>query len=992
MSSEVRFGYAPAVDRPFRLHPPPPAPKSFVRQRIHGRLARRFEHRVITVVAGAGFGKTTALVHAMSENVLDPRGRDVWLACEPADASASTLLAALESGITGVGTVRTSETTVVDVCGAVWALAPSHVCLVIDDAHVLDPGSPGEVALAMLADALPANGHLVVASRRRPAIPLARLLGQARADEIDEDSLRLDDAEIEALAAAHDLSAAEMDDVRGWPALVELIASAGGDAAARFVGEEVLSGLRSGQRRDLALLSAIGGADAALCAEVCGHPVEPADFAHVPLVATDGFGAIRPHALWEHYLQGELAADEVSAARRVAASSLQHRGRHAEAFELLVAAAQWEAALPVLFDACTDQVNPPWADVMDRWCNLLPAHQATEPEVIYARGMIARGTDPWLPAASLIEDACRALVRRGDRARAAAASVRASFTSIVRNDPTWVSRGADAMRERSDRGEPLLPFENVTLATVDLIEGRFRDCIRHSSDWGEPEPRLRHFPGYFTGVSLLGLGDPHAALRPALDGARAAHAIVPAAGSCWATSLPDASRLAAGRLSEVDVERLVDPGSRFSIAERVPLMALGVIAQANVGQVAAAEALLRSIDELLVPSTPRPLVDGWRAMAAAAVAFADHDDRRAAYEIDRGLGHELEVGFRGGGAGQAVLWFPAHAWLADQRVRQALATLEHGPHRRRVLAACASIERLRAGSKVEPVDLELFDDVESAVAALGIRLVLEVVVRGAVAAPASTARELAERWPDAVRTLVRRHVDGSDAALRRGAQQIASTVALPPAHRVTLSVTGAAALAVNGVDVTHTNWRRLRVRQLVACMVMHRRVRRQQLADLLWPDASEDGASANLRMTLSYAQALLEPNRARADAPWFLHQDAGFLTLRACPELEVDIWSFDEQLDRAADHRRDGRPTLELSCLEHALGHWHGEAFEDLVDFEWATAPRERFRARCVAACERAAALLEAGGRPADAEAVAERALGLDPWHEMLHLVVIRAR
>lgn len=68
---------------------------AFVRPHLHERMLERFRRRVVVVTAGAGFGKTTLLVQAVHENRIDPRGLDVWLGCEPADGSASTILGAL---------------------------------------------------------------------------------------------------------------------------------------------------------------------------------------------------------------------------------------------------------------------------------------------------------------------------------------------------------------------------------------------------------------------------------------------------------------------------------------------------------------------------------------------------------------------------------------------------------------------------------------------------------------------------------------------------------------------------------------------------------------------------------------------------------------------------------------------------------------------------------------------------------------------------------
>src|SRR5512143_593329 len=48
-----------------------------------------------TVVAGPGFGKTNLLAQAVAENRLVPRGVDLWLGCQPGDASVSVLAAGL---------------------------------------------------------------------------------------------------------------------------------------------------------------------------------------------------------------------------------------------------------------------------------------------------------------------------------------------------------------------------------------------------------------------------------------------------------------------------------------------------------------------------------------------------------------------------------------------------------------------------------------------------------------------------------------------------------------------------------------------------------------------------------------------------------------------------------------------------------------------------------------------------------------------------------
>src|SRR6476469_4582444 len=189
------------VHRPFRFMPPEPEATAVLRPRLLQPLARRFELRLITVEAGAGFGKTTLLAQAVSENRLAPRGRDAWLTCEPADSSPSVLLDAM---LRAVGSRDPeAEPTVHDVCEAIWSAAPEQVCVVLDDAQHIEAGSAGEAALRQLLVDLPLNGHLVVAARRLPELARSRLVLQRQVIELTDVQLAFEVAETDALAANH---------------------------------------------------------------------------------------------------------------------------------------------------------------------------------------------------------------------------------------------------------------------------------------------------------------------------------------------------------------------------------------------------------------------------------------------------------------------------------------------------------------------------------------------------------------------------------------------------------------------------------------------------------------------------------------------------------------------------------------------------------------------------------------------------------------------
>ncbi len=69
----------------------------------------RFDQPVTLVVAGAGFGKTTALAQSIRANHAAPRGIDAWVACESGDEDvgrlSSAILAALGVPTEGGGSL-----------------------------------------------------------------------------------------------------------------------------------------------------------------------------------------------------------------------------------------------------------------------------------------------------------------------------------------------------------------------------------------------------------------------------------------------------------------------------------------------------------------------------------------------------------------------------------------------------------------------------------------------------------------------------------------------------------------------------------------------------------------------------------------------------------------------------------------------------------------------------------------------------------------------
>jgi len=198
---------------------PQPMSGELVRAELLERLQQRFNSPVTTVVAGAGFGKSTALAQAVRHNLVAPLGIDAWVTCTPDhendEALAGSLLGVLDGGPRRGAPVDA-------LVSAIVALSPLDVCLIVDDCQFVPAGSAGEHLLARLVRNLPSNGHVLLAGRRLPDVPLARLKAAGACTMLSAADLRLSTEEVAAVAGSLGRDPATAGQVGRWPALVRL--------------------------------------------------------------------------------------------------------------------------------------------------------------------------------------------------------------------------------------------------------------------------------------------------------------------------------------------------------------------------------------------------------------------------------------------------------------------------------------------------------------------------------------------------------------------------------------------------------------------------------------------------------------------------------------------------------------------------------------------------------------------------------------------------
>jgi LuxR family maltose regulon positive regulatory protein len=351
-------------------------PETIRRSSLIERLAREGSRPIVSVVAPAGYGKTTLLSQWAERN-----GQAfAWVSVDEKDNDPKVLLTYVAEALDAVEPIgeRVFEAlasaassvpgSVVPRLGAAFSSMFSPVVLVLDDVHLLH-NSECRAALSVLADHVPSGSRLVLAGRAEPPLRIARLRAEGRILEIGPGDMSLTADEAAFLLRAAEVVLADEDvaelyrRTEGWAAglyLAALYLREGGSlpgAAASFGGDdlfvseyvesEMLERISSSQREFLTRTAVLERMSGPLCAEVLDLPgADPvlADLArsNLLLVPLDRRGQwYRYHHLFRDMLLAELERTEpglIQVLRRRAAGWYLRNDLPEEALEYSIAA------------------------------------------------------------------------------------------------------------------------------------------------------------------------------------------------------------------------------------------------------------------------------------------------------------------------------------------------------------------------------------------------------------------------------------------------------------------------------------------------------------------------------------------------------------------------------------------------------------------------------------------------------------------------------
>lgn len=467
---------------------PPQLPAACVpRTALVEQVLGRIDGRLVTVVAGAGYGKTTLL--RLTVDRLDWPW--VWCSCDERIGDGGLLLRHLAAGFAerypGFGArlppTGSAREQVEEFCNEVVETVGEDVVLVLDDVHLL-PEPALEVLDGLLRD-LPGATHLALAGREPMPLGLGRLR-PGRMLEIGEGELAFTQDEAESLlkGVGVTLDAEELarlhDEVEGWAAGLIMAAQAGGDDAGaqlEYLAEEVLSRQDPEVQRFLLTSSVLDRFTPAVAAAVTEREdarelVRNLVDRHLFTVRLeDGDGeSYRYHHLFQAFLRERLVQAEpalVADLHRRAALALLADGEWMDAVAHLLAAGDHDAAADALEPLAETLVTTPHAQTLVDWLDAMPPQSwAERPSLMTAHAALLLIRGQHEASFDEFERAVERLVELGDHERAAAALLRLLQSMITAG--TRPGRRVEAGERYIGRINPearALPSARILLAS-----------------------------------------------------------------------------------------------------------------------------------------------------------------------------------------------------------------------------------------------------------------------------------------------------------------------------------------------------------------------------------------------------------------------------------------------------------------------------------------------------------------------------------------------
>jgi DNA-binding SARP family transcriptional activator len=749
------------------------------------------------------------------------------------------------------------------------------------------------------------------------------------------------------------------------------------------VGRRTPGGGGGGRRR---------GADQALLDRILARRVDLATLAsRIPLVTSDDGGWHAIHPLWSERLSaGILDPDDIAEAQRRAGLALVARDLQQGA-GLLIRAGADDDLRNALRTSCRAHALPASAQGLGRLTRELPEEVRSTPEGELLAGIATAATDIDR-GVELLESAAQRFADPDEGGEGGELGLLSAVEHLAicahwREDVALLERllpYADQLT-RIPEAQGLLGLGQALLADT-AGDARGVLAALDAIDPGALGPYWLPQVAWLRATALLALGFPEAARRGV------------------EVAVAEAGPSLRGGLTMLEVNALTHCGEHEAAAAALDrmltqlapagndhLLAIAhtmVVARCALdGDLDRAEQHMARARQHAGPS-PRPSLQASMLAAEATLALAIGDERGAAELFVAQLAdHKLTEGRQAYGHLRRI----AMLYVLVPETREPFEQLDLGPAYVTGLALAQALVAAREGGDLATAAALTPEHWAAARAFLPVSWRAELAC-SAVAGGQSDAEALVKDLGPAARPSLRQLADRSNAprALRTWARSLLDALPTVPTASLELGLLGPTTLRRAGRAVDHPHWRRERVRALLLLLMTRGGGTREELAGALWPDLASAAAMRNLRVTLSYLLAVLEPDRAEGAPSCFVRAEGAGLRLTGHDWLRVDAWEMERLLDLGAQAESLGESAA-LDSYRRAVDLYRGPYLIDAGYEEWALPHRDRLVARFVAGAVRAGELTLAGGDPDEALHLASRALEAEPWSEPAHRLAVAA-
>ena len=206
-------------------------------------------------------------------------------------------------------------------------------------------------------------------------------------------------------------------------------------------------------------------------------------------------------------------------------------------------------------------------------------------------------------------------------------------------------------------------------------------------------------------------------------------------------------------------------------------------------------------------------------------------------------------------------------------------------------------------------------------------------------------------------------------------------------HPVHLHVLGTFVLSLQGRPVTSSEWPSRKARDILKVLAGRgaRGIRREALADLLWPDDPDPGNK--LTVALSQLRRVLDPGKAYG-IDHFVHADRVSIRLDMT-NVAVDVADFVVAAQESLAAARTGSPEA-IEMLEAAAAMHTGEFLEEDLAEDWSVDIRDEVETLGHEVIRVLAFALQDGPDPERSVPWLARLLTYDPFDESIYAAMMR--